>query len=78
MVDIYAAITRQKKETDSPAANMDVSVHLASDDPKAAMVVFEPQFWAEPIGFKITTSKKNRKNRLALPCLQRYAANFHI
>ncbi|NVJ59499.1 MAG: toll/interleukin-1 receptor domain-containing protein [Gammaproteobacteria bacterium] len=58
MLDIYAAITRQKKETDTPAANLAVSVQLASDEPKAAMVVFEPQFWAEPIGFKITTSKK--------------------
>ena len=56
--DIYSAITRQKKTTDAPTNNLSVSVQLASDDPNAAMVVFEPQFWAEPIGFKIKTSKK--------------------
>lgn len=58
MLDIYSAITRQKKEAESPAVNLAVSVQLASDEPKAAMVVFEPQFWAEPIGFKVTTSRK--------------------
>lgn len=56
--DIYAAVTRQKKTTDAPTNNLNVSIQLASDEPKAAMVVFEPQFWAEPIGFKIKTSKK--------------------
>ena len=56
--DIYAAITRQKKVSDAPTNNLLISLHLASDEPKAAMVVFEPQFWAEPIGFKIKTTKK--------------------
>ena len=49
---------RQKKATDSPADNLSISIQLASDEPKAAMIIFEPQFWAEPIGFKIKTSKK--------------------
>ena len=56
--DIYSAITRQKKATDSPADNLSISIQLASDEPKAAMIIFEPQFWAEPIGFKIKSSKK--------------------
>jgi hypothetical protein len=56
--DIYSAITRQKKATDSPTDNLSISIQLASDEPKAAMIIFEPQFWAEPIGFKIKTSKK--------------------
>lgn len=55
---IYSAITRQKKATDSPADNLSISIQLASDEPNAAMIIFEPQFWAEPIGFKIITSKK--------------------
>lgn len=58
MLDIHAAITRQKKENESPAANISISVQVASDEPKAALVVFEPQFWSEPIGFKVTTTKK--------------------
>lgn len=56
--DIYSAITREKKVTDAPTNNLLISLQLASDEPKAAMVVFEPQFWAEPIGFKIKTKKK--------------------
>ncbi|MFW6247027.1 MAG: toll/interleukin-1 receptor domain-containing protein [bacterium] len=56
--DIYAAITREKKSTGQAANNLQISIQLASDEPKAAIVVFEPQFWAEPIGFKVCTSKK--------------------
>lgn len=56
--DIYSAITRQKRTTDAPTKNLNISIQLASDEPKAAMIVFEPQFWAEPIGFKIKTSRK--------------------
>ncbi|MFW5983567.1 MAG: toll/interleukin-1 receptor domain-containing protein [bacterium] len=56
--DIYSAITREKKSTAQTANNLQISLQLASDEPKAAVVVFEPQFWAESIGFKVTTSKK--------------------
>ncbi len=56
--DIYSAITREKKSNGQSANNLSISLQLASDEPKATMVLFEPQFWAEPIGFKVTTSKK--------------------
>lgn len=56
--DIYSAITRQKKPSQQAADNLTISIQLASDEPKVAMVVLEPQFWAETIGFKVTTSKK--------------------
>jgi hypothetical protein len=56
--DIYSAITRQKKATNTPNDNLLISLQLAVDEPRAAMVVFEPQFWAEPIGFKIKTTRK--------------------
>jgi hypothetical protein len=58
LTDIYAAITRQKKSTKGPTENLQISIHLAHDEPKAAMVVFEPQFWANEIGFKITAMEK--------------------
>lgn len=70
MLDIYAAITRQKKETDNPSANLNVSIHLARNEPKAAMIVFEPQFWAEQIGFKITTSKQIKNTEYQYPGLK--------
>lgn len=34
------------------------------------MVVFEPQFWAEPIGFKITTSKKIENTEWQYPAFK--------
>ncbi|SFN13283.1 toll/interleukin-1 receptor domain-containing protein [Nitrosomonas communis] len=58
LTDIYSAITREKKQNQAPAENLQISIALAHDDPNAAMVVFEPQFWANEIGFKITTSEK--------------------
>lgn len=70
LLDIYSAITRQKKETETPAANLSVSVQLASDEPKAAMIVFVPKFWAEPIGFKVITTKKIEKTLWQYPAFK--------
>jgi hypothetical protein len=58
LTDIYSAITRQKKTNQAPSQNLQISIHLAQDEPKAAMVVFEPQFWANDIGFKVITAEK--------------------
>jgi hypothetical protein len=58
MQDIYSAITREKRQTEIAAANLSCSVQLAYDAPTAAIAVFEANFWAEPIGFKVKTSKK--------------------
>lgn len=55
---IYGAITQKKMSIAAPTDNLDVSIHLSSDEPNGAVVVFEPKFWAESIGFKIRTSKK--------------------
>jgi hypothetical protein len=54
--DMYAAIHRQKKPLGEQTENLRISVHIASDNPKAAMLVFESLFWAEPLAFKVTTS----------------------
>jgi hypothetical protein len=54
--DIYAAISRQKKPLGSQTKNLQVSAHIASDNPKAAMLVFEAMYWAEPISFLVKTS----------------------
>ena len=56
--EIYRAINRQKRATDSPTENLVVSTHVASDNPRAAMLVFEARFWAEPISFRVRTSEK--------------------
>ncbi len=58
MNDIYSAITQQKKQAENLTANLSITIQFATDEPKAAAIAFEPQFWAEPIGFKVTTLKK--------------------
>lgn len=58
LLDLYVAITRQKRESGASATNLSISLTLASDELQAAMVLFEPQFWAEPIGFKVSASEK--------------------
>ena len=68
--DIYAAIHRKKKSLGESTENLKVSAHIASDNPKAAMVVFEALFWAEPISFKITTSAKVKSSVWRLPGLK--------
>lgn len=55
--DIHAAIFRQKKPLGNQTENLQVSVHLAADNPRAAMLVFEARFWAEPISFLVKTAK---------------------
>ena len=68
--DIHAAITREKRDPESPSDNLRVSVQLASDEPSAAMVVFEPQFWAEPIGFKVKTTESIQNTIWQYPALK--------
>jgi hypothetical protein len=68
--DIYAAITREKKSTNQSADNLQISLTLASDRPNVVVVVFEPQFWAEDIGFKITTSKQIVNAKWQCPALK--------
>jgi hypothetical protein len=58
LTDIYSAITREKKPNQAPSQNLQISLHLAQDEPKAAMVVFEAQFWANEIGFKVITTDR--------------------
>ena len=53
--DIYSAISRTKKPLADATENLRITAHIASDNPKAAMLVFEALFWAEPISFKVTT-----------------------
>jgi len=68
--DIHAAITREKKSPDKPTDNLLVSAHIASDNPKAVIVVFEAQFWAEQIGFKVTVSEDIKSTMWSLPSLK--------
>ena len=56
LADLYAAITRTKRELTKTTENLLVSTHVAADNPNAAMIVFKVLFWAEHIAFKITTS----------------------
>jgi hypothetical protein len=51
--DIHRAITNEKRSLESPTENLSVSLHLASDNKSAVIVLFEAQFWAESIGFLI-------------------------
>jgi len=68
--DIYAAITRIKKPMAEATENLRVSAHVAADNPKAAMLVFEALVWAEPISFKITTSAPIKSTMWQLPGLK--------
>lgn len=68
--DIFAAISRTKKPLAEATENLRVSAHIAADNPKAAMLVFEALFWAEPIGFKITTSTAVKSSVWQLPGLK--------
>lgn len=68
--DIHSAITRKKRSLDQPTENIVISVHIANDNPNAAVILFEAQFWAEPIGFVITTSKDIKSTMWAMPTLK--------
>jgi hypothetical protein len=68
--DLYSAITRQKNKTSTIEENLIVSTHLASDEPNAAFVVFESQFWAEPISFTIKTKNKISEYIWQMPTLK--------
>ncbi len=70
LADLYGAIMRQKKVLEKPSENLNVSVTTAQDNPKAAMVAFEAQFWAEPIGFKITTDADILSCRIQSPAFK--------
>lgn len=67
--DIYAAIHREKKPLGEQTQNLRVSAHIASDNLKAAMLVFEALFWAEPISFKVTTNSPVKSTVWQLPGL---------
>lgn len=56
--DIYAAIHRKKKPLGEVTENLRVSAHIASDNPRAAMLVFEVLFWAEPVSFIVATNSQ--------------------
>jgi len=68
--DIYSSITSEPKPHDQPEENLIISTHIASDNPKAAIVVFESRFWAENIGFKVTTKKKIKNRVWKMPHLK--------
>lgn len=68
--DIHAAIFRQKKPLESQTQNLQVSAHIAADNPRAAMLVFEALFWAEPISFLIKTSKRVKSTVWQVPGLK--------
>jgi hypothetical protein len=68
--DIYAAISRTKKPLADATENLRVTAHIAADNPKAAMLVFEALFWSEPISFKVTTLAEARSTVWQLPGLQ--------
>ena len=68
--DIYAAIHRKKTPLGEATENLRVSAHIASDNSKAAMLVFEALFWAEPISFKVTTTAKVKSSIWQLPGLK--------
>jgi len=68
--DIFAAISRTKKPLADATENLRITAHIAADNPKAAMLVFEALFWAEPICFKITTSAATKSSVWQLPGLK--------
>ena len=68
--DIHAAITRQKKPLGSETQNLQVSAHIAADNPRAAMLVFEALFWAEPISFLVKTSRPVKSSVWQIPGLK--------
>lgn len=68
--DIYAAITRTRKATDQPADNLQIAVQIAADHPQAAIVLFEARFWAEQIGFLVTTTRPIKSTVLIFPTLK--------
>jgi TIR domain len=68
--DIYRSIKREKRTPDSPTENLAVSVQVASDNEKVAMLVFDARFWAEPISFKVRTSEKVVNAVWQVPCLK--------
>jgi hypothetical protein len=68
--DIYAAIHRKKKPLGQASENLRVSAHMAADNKKAAMVLFEALYWAEPISFIVQTSSKVKMAVWQLPSLK--------
>jgi hypothetical protein len=68
--DLYAAITRTKRQIGEATENLTVSTYPAIDNPHAALVAFESHFWAEPIGFKIVTSAKIKSTKWIFPELK--------
>lgn len=68
--DMYTAITRQPKLLEHAEENLVISIHIASDNPKAVVVAFESRFWAEDIGFKVITKKKIKKRLWRIPHLK--------
>jgi hypothetical protein len=49
--------------------NLRVSTHIAGDTPNAAMILFESLFWAEPIGFEISTYAEVKSSVWQIPGL---------
>ncbi len=68
--EIYSAIHRTKKPLAQQSQNLNVSTYIASDNPNAALLVFETLFWAEPIAFKIITSAKVVSTSWNMPSLK--------
>jgi len=68
--DIYAAIHRNKKPLGEASENLRISAHIASDNTKAAILVFEALYWAEPISFKVFTKSKVKSSVWQLPGLK--------
>lgn len=68
--DIFSAISRTKKPLADATENLRITAHIASDNPKAAMLVFEALFWAETIAFKITTSAEVKSTVWQIPGLK--------
>ena len=67
--DLYAAITRTKRGMVEATENLRVSIHIAGDTPNAAMILFESLFWAEPIGFEISTYAEVKSSVWQIPGL---------
>lgn len=68
--DIHAAITREKKSPDRPADNIVISANIAADNTNAVVLVFEAQFWAEAIGFKVTVSEDIKSTMWSMSALK--------
>lgn len=68
--EIYSGITREPKKEKNSEENLKINIHIAPDNPQAAIIVIESRYWAEDVSFIVKTKSKIKSKMWRFPFLK--------